>query len=90
MANTSLPWLGKIRRTFFIIPIHDNHHRPSIRYIKNFGNKKMLILDGVFGIKKIFAGRVISEKETQNGSSMWFFYGGGLSSLKLKFHSYTV
>ena len=54
----------------FFIPINDSHHRPSIRYIKNFGNKKMLILDGVFEIKKIFSERVISEKETQNGSSI--------------------
>ena len=75
---------------FFIIPIHHNHHRPSIRYIKNFGNQKMLILDSFFEIKKIFSGRVISEKDTQNESSMWFFYGVGLSILKFKFRSYTV
>ena len=75
MANTSLPWLGKMRRTFFIIPIHHNHHRPSIGYIMNFGNQKMLVLDCVFEIKKIVSGRVINEKETQNGSSMWYFRG---------------
>ena len=88
MANTSLPWLGKMRRTFFIIPIHHNHHRPSIGYIMNFGNQKMLVLDCVFEIKKIVSGLLMRKRlkmGIQCGTS-----GGGLSSLKLKFLSYTV
>lgn len=73
-----------MRRNFFIIPIHHNHYRPSIGYIMNFGIQKMFVLDCVFEIKNIVSGRVINEKETQNGSSMWYFYGGGFVKLEIK------